>query len=117
MRLLPTLAALLFAAMAACAADASSTWAMSLEAPQGSTDATLILKQDGENVTGNYKGPRNEAPAKGTLKGNELSLTVSIAAGGQSLTLVITAKVADDKMDGSLNFAGQTVPFKASKKP
>jgi hypothetical protein len=118
MRLLPTLAALLFAAMAACAADASGTWAMSLEAPQGSTEATLILKQDGENVTGTYKGPRNEAPAKGTLKGTELSLTVSIvAAGGQSLTLVITAKVADDKMDGSLNFAGQTVPFKATKKP
>ena len=90
---------------------------MSLEAPQGSNQATLILKQDGEHVTGTYKGPRNEAPAEGTLKGNELSLTVSIAAGGQSLTLVITAKVDADKMDGSLNFAGQTVPFKATKKP
>jgi hypothetical protein len=117
MRLLPTLAASLFTAMAACAADASGTWAMSLETPQGFMDATLVLKQDGENITGNYKGPRNEAPAKGTLKGNELSLTVAIAAGGQPLTLVITAKVADDKMDGSLNFAGQTVPFKATKKP
>jgi len=29
----------------------------------------------------------------------------------------ITAEVADDKMDGSLNFGGQTVPFKATKKP
>jgi hypothetical protein len=117
MRLLLTLAAMVFAAVAACAADASGTWAMSLEAPQGSAEATLILKQDGENVTGNYKGPRNEAPAKGTLKGNELSLTVSIAARGQSLTIVITAEIADDKMDGSLNFAGQTIPFKATKKP
>ena len=118
MRRLPTLAVLLFTGMTACAADASGTWAMSLEAPQGSADATLILKQDGENVTGTYKGPRNEAPAKGTLKGDDLSLTVSITAAGRgSLTLVITAKVADDKMDGSLNFAGQNVPFKATKKP
>jgi hypothetical protein len=117
MRLLLTLAAVLFAAMAARAADASGTWAMSLEAPQGSADATLILKQDGENVTGTYKGPRNEAPTKGTLKDNQLSLTVSITSGGQSVTLVSTGKVADDKMDGSLNFAGQTVPFKATKKP
>jgi hypothetical protein len=117
MRLLPTLAALLFAATAAMAADASGTWGMSLEAPQGSIEATLILKQEGENVTGTYKGPRNEAPAKGTLKGDDLSLSVSITAGGQPVTLVITAKVADDKMDGSLNFSGQTVPFKATKKP
>lgn len=116
MRLVSILAALLLAAMAASAADASGTWAMSLEAPQGPLDATLILKQDGENVTGTYKGPRNEAPAKGTLKGNELSLTVSIAAGGQSLTLVITAKVAGE-IEGTLDFGGQSVPFKATKKP
>ena len=37
-----------------------------------------MLKQDGENVTGNYKGPRNEAPAKGTLKGKVNSVPAGI---------------------------------------
>jgi hypothetical protein len=118
MRLLTIAAALLFSAISVFAADVSGAWTMSLETPQGSMPASLTLKQDGDAVSGTYRGPRNEAPAAGTLKDNDLKLSVSINAGGQSVTLTIAAKVAGDKMDGTLDFAGQqTLKFSATKKP
>jgi len=116
MRHLNIAAALLLFSISAFAADVSGTWAMNLEA--GTAEASLTLKQDGDKVTGTYHGPRNEAPATGTLNGNDLKLSAEINAGGQSVSLVITGKVADNKMKGSLDFAGQrSVSFTATRKP
>ena len=118
MRLPVVISVLLFFAISAFAADVSGTWAMNLDSANGPVPASLTLKQDGDKVTGTYHGPRNEAPATGTMKDNDLKLSVVINAGGQSVTLAITAKVADDKMQGSLDFGGQgAATFTAAKKP
>ncbi len=118
MRHLSFAAALLLFSIPALAADVSGTWTMSLESPNGAVAASLTLKQEGDKVTGTYHGPRNEAPATGTLNGNDLKLSAEINAGGQSIPLVITGKIAGDKLEGSLDFAGQrSVSFTATKKP
>ena len=117
MRLVTIAVALLLSAFTVFAADVSGAWTMTLDSPQGAAEATLTLKQEGGKVTGTYKGPRNTATVAGTMAGNDLKLTAAMDAGGQSVALVFTAKVAADKMDGSINFAGQMdVPFKGSRK-
>jgi hypothetical protein len=117
MRVFTILAVVLLSAVSGYAADVSGNWAMTLEAPQGSAEAALTLKQDGDKVSGTYKGPRNEAPTQGTLTGNDLSLSVSINAGGQAVTLSITAKVTGDTMEGTLGVGpAASVPFKATRK-
>jgi len=118
MRLLILTTVTLLTALASYAADVSGDWIMSLETPNGALAASLNLKQDGDKVTGTYRGPRNEAPAAGTMKDNDLKLSASINGRGQSLTIQIAAKVADDKMEGTLDIGGQaSVGFKATKKP
>jgi len=117
MRNLIAVAVLLFCSIPAMASDVSGIWAMSLETPNGSVPASLTLKQDGDKVSGTYKGPRNEAPATGTLTDNNLKLSVVIGMAGQSVTLVITAKVDGDKMAGSLDFSGRAANFTAAKTP
>jgi hypothetical protein len=113
MRLYTTAIALLLASVSAFAADASGNWAVTIDAPQGAVEATLTLKQDGDKVTGTFTNARGETPLTGTMKGDDLSVSITAPMG----TLVITAKVAEGKMDGSLDFAGQAqVPLKATRK-
>src|SRR5579863_8846377 len=104
-------------AVSAFAADVSGEWTVSIDSPQGSAAAAFTLKQDGDKVTGTYKGPRNTAPVEGTLTGDDLKLTASVGRGGQSATLTFTAKVSGDAIDGTLDVGGQaSAPFKATRK-
>ena len=117
MRFAALLAALLLAVVSASAADVSGTWTLSFNSPQGTAEGTLTLKQDGDQVTGTYKGPRNTAPVSGTVSGDDLKLTATLDAGGQSLKLAFTVKVAADKIDGLIDFAGQAnIPFTGTRK-
>jgi hypothetical protein len=118
MRFLSLVAVLLLCSvMSAFAADVSGAWTLSLGAAGQTAEGTLTLTQDGDQVTGTYKGPRNSAPVTGTLSGDDLKLTGNIDAGGQSIHLIFTAKVTADKIDGSLDFAGQsTIPFTGTRK-
>ncbi len=113
MRLCTIAVALLLSGVSAFAADASGTWAITIDAPTGPVEATLTLKQDGDKVTGSFTNPRGETPLTGTMKGDDLSVTITAPMG----TLVINAKVADGKLVGNLDFAGQAVvPVKGAKK-
>jgi hypothetical protein len=113
MRIYTIAVALLLSAVSALAADASGIWAVTIDAPTGAVDATLTLKQDGEKLTGTFTNARGETPLTGTMKGDDLSVSISAPVG----TLVITAKVTEGKMEGSLDYAGQAqVPLKGTKK-
>ena len=117
MRFAALLAALLLAVVSASAADVSGTWTLSFNSPQGTAEGTLTLKQDGDQVTGTYNGPRNAAPVSGTVSGDDIKLTATLDVGGQSLKLAFTVKVAADKIDGLIDFAGQAnIPFTGTRK-
>lgn len=117
MRFPAAIMAFFLLAISAFAADASGAWILTFTSPQGNAEGTLTLKQAGDRITGTYKGPRNTAPVSGTLSGDNLKLTGTIdAAGGQSVTLVFTAKVAANNIEGSIDFAGQAnIPFKGTR--
>jgi hypothetical protein len=61
-----------FAAAVAFGAEITGTWNFSVETDAGSGNPVFHLKQDGEKLTGTYKGLLGEADVTGSVKGNEV---------------------------------------------
>jgi hypothetical protein len=70
--------------------------------PDGDYQATCVLKQDGEKITGTYRGLHGPADVTGTIKANDVTLSVTL----QSLTKVtahFSGKVTSaTKMSGTV---------------
>jgi hypothetical protein len=82
--------------------NVSGEWAFTVETPQGSGTPSFTFKQDGEKLTGNYKGQFGEAPVTGTVKGGEIKFTIKISAQGQELTITYSGKIeSKDSMKGT----------------
>ncbi len=84
------------------AVNVSGTWNATVETQAGTGNPSFVLKQDGENLTGTYKGQFGEAPLKGTLKGSDISFAFKVDAQGQSLEISYTGKVNGDSMGGKV---------------
>jgi hypothetical protein len=87
------------------AANISGVWNFAVETSQGSGSPTFTFKQDGENLSGTYKGQFGEAPLTGTVKGADVKFTVKVNAQGQDLTITYAGKIdGKDSMKGSASF-------------
>jgi hypothetical protein len=87
------------------AANISGVWNFAVETAQGAGSPTFTFKQDGENLTGTYKGQFGEAPLTGMVKGVEVKFTVKINAQGQDLTITYAGKIdGKDSMKGTAAF-------------
>src|SRR5687768_3849488 len=104
-RLFITMLASTALAAAALAADANvaGEWDFTVETQAGTGTPHFSLKQDGSNVTGTYKGQLGEAPVKGTVKGNELSLSFNVNAQGADLAITYTGTVEGDTIKGKVS--------------
>jgi hypothetical protein len=87
----------------ASAADVAGTWKMAVETPAGTGEPSFILKQEGETVTGTYKGPLGEAPVTGTIKGNELTLDYEISASGMELEVKYIGTLDGNSVSGKVS--------------
>ena len=76
-------------------ANISGVWNATVVTAQGNGTPEFTIKQDGEKITGKYKGQFGEAPINGTLKGGEISFSMKINAQGQELEVTYTGKVLD----------------------
>lgn len=91
------------AAAAAQGMNITGAWSFTVETSQGSGSPTFTFKQDGENLTGTYKGQFGEAPLTGTVKGADLKFAIKINAQGQDLTLTYSGKIeSKDSMKGTV---------------
>lgn len=87
--------------------DVSGAWAFQVETPAGSGTPTFTFKQEGEKLTGQYKGTFGEAPVTGTVKGNKIDFTIKVKAQDQDVTINYTGTVEKDgTMKGTVNFGG-----------
>jgi len=100
------LAALLFAAPAFAQTSVAGDWNLTIQSPTGTRTVPLTLKQDGEKITGMFKGPQGELPVEGTLVGTELKFAFAIPIQGQSLDISMTGKVEDEAVNGTAQFGG-----------
>jgi hypothetical protein len=90
---------------AALAADANvaGEWDFTVETQAGTGTPHFSLKQDGANVTGNYKGQLGEAPVTGTVKGNELTINFKVNAQGTDLAITYSGTVEGNSIKGKVS--------------
>ena len=99
------LAATSAAPATAASINISGVWAFAVETAAGSGTPTFTFKQDGESLTGTYKGQFGEAPLAGTVKGSDVKFTVKVNAQGQDITITYAGTVeSKDSMKGSAAF-------------
>ena len=90
------------AAVLAADANVAGEWDFQVETQAGTGTPHFSLKQDGSNVTGNYKGQLGEAPVTGTVKGNELTMTFKVSPQGSELAVTYVGTVEGDTIKGKV---------------
>jgi hypothetical protein len=90
------------AANASDKVDVTGTWLFEVETDQGSGSPTFTFKQDGEKLTGTYKGAFGEAQVQGTVKGNAIDFSFKISGQGMEGVATYTGTVDKDTMKGKL---------------
>ncbi|HSF23279.1 MAG TPA: hypothetical protein VLE20_03555 [Blastocatellia bacterium] len=91
------------AASGSGANNISGAWDVTVETAAGSGSPSFTFKQEGENLTGTYKGQFGEGPLTGSVKGEDVKFAVNISAQGQSLAVVYTGKITGkDSMKGTV---------------
>ena len=91
-------------------------WNAEMNTPGGVRSFKLLLKVDGEKVTGTVKREAGEVPLSGTLKGNDLTFAYTVTYNDNPLTITVSVTVAGDTMKGTVDFAGAAQDEFSAKK-
>jgi hypothetical protein len=89
-------------APAASSPNISGAWIFAVETEQGSGSPTFTFKQEGEKLTGQYKGLFGEAPLEGTVKGKEVKFSIKVNAQGVEGVVVYSGMIEGDSMKGTV---------------
>lgn len=82
-------------------------WNASVTTPNGGGNPVLTFAVKGDSVTGTVKRPTGEVvPLRGTIKGNDLTYSYTIAPNGQEILVTVKAKVVGDSLGGTMSFGG-----------
>jgi hypothetical protein len=104
---------------AAAKTDLTGTWNITVELPNMTANPTMVLKQDGEKLTGDYVSAQyGKFPIAGTVKGSDVSFSFAMNVEGNSLTVTYSAKVeSDGSLKGSVGYGDMmSGTFTASRK-
>jgi hypothetical protein len=83
--------------------DPSGTWSLVVQTPQEEISAQLTLAKEGDQITGTLSSHMgNVAIKSGRVTGNQIRLTATIDAGGQSVDAVLTGTIEGDSIRGSI---------------
>jgi hypothetical protein len=82
-------------------ADISGKWLFQVETDAGSGTPEFTFKQNGETLTGQYKGTFGEAPLTGTVKGSEIKFTIKVDFQGQNISVTYVGTIEKDGMKGT----------------
>jgi hypothetical protein len=99
--------------------DVSGAWNMTVELPGQSVPVTLILKQEGEKLSGSVQsGFFGTAQIRnGSVTGDSFSFDVTIAVGGQNMDVAFTGKVSGNQISGAATSQQGAKPFSGTKVP
>jgi hypothetical protein len=82
--------------------DVTGTWAMSVESAAGTGTPTVVLKQDGEKLTGQYSGQLGEAPLTGSVKGSAVEFSFDVSFQGTALHIIYAGTADASSMKGTV---------------
>jgi hypothetical protein len=77
-------------------------WVFEVETDAGSGSPMVAFKQEGEKLTGQYKGSFGEAPLTGTVNGAEIRFSVRVNAQGADTVIAYSGTVEKDSMKGTV---------------
>ncbi len=89
----------------ATAADITGTWEVTIHypPPDGDYQARYVLKQEGEKITGSYHGMYGPADVTGTVKSDNVVLSVTVQVRDSPQTAHFSGKVTSaTKMSGTV---------------
>jgi len=86
------------------AADLTGRWDVRIEFAAGSTDHTLHVKQQGNQVVGTHQGDFVARDFSGTISGDDVRIASAVGeVHGAALSYRFTGKLEGDKMSGALD--------------
>jgi hypothetical protein len=100
------LAGFLAAPALAQAPQVAGEWDATYNTPGGPRSFKIVLQVKGDSLTGTVKRSDGSVPLAGTIKGDVVTFSYTIAYNNEALTLTISAKVRGDAMAGTVDFAG-----------
>ena len=83
--------------------DVSGTWDLTVQTDAGAGNPVFTFKQEGEKLTGTYKGVFGEAPVTGTIKGGEIKFSFKTSGQGQEMTVSYEGTVEAAAMKGKVS--------------
>jgi hypothetical protein len=98
--------------------DLSGEWVVEVQTEAGSGSPTFVFKQDGDKLTGKYKGILGEADVTGTVTGKTVRFSFTGDAQGTAINVTYEGEIENDsaikgKVDlgglGSGTFSGKKV--------
>ena len=119
MRTLLTLCSWLRCSLAAPSAtqvNVAGDWALTFNGPQGPIEAAAKFTQEGETVGGTIDGPQGAIDVSGTLKEAKLAISMTVDAGGQTITVYMLGDVDGDTMKGTWNFGQGSSDWEGKRK-
>ena len=97
----------------------TGTWSVSVELPNMTANPTVVLKQDGEKLTGEYTSAQyGKFPITGTVKGDDVNFSFPMNVEGTGLNVTYAGKVdKDGNLAGSVTYGDMmSGTFSASRK-
>lgn len=91
-------------------ANVAGTWKVAVTGEAGNAEQTIVLKQDGNKITGSFKGPKQSGPIEGTVEGKNISFHVRTR-----VPLDYQGTIDGDTMKGTLTGKGKTGDWTATR--
>ena len=95
----------------------AGAWDLAVQGPEGPVNATAVLQQDGEKVTGEIESQAGKTTLTGTMKGKTLSMAFTMQGPQGPMDIKVTGEVDGASMKGTIDLAGMgQMEFTGKKK-
>lgn len=89
----------------AVAVDVTGTWEVQVATSSISASPAMMLKQEGEKITGQYQSQQyGQFPLTGTLKDGKIELTFVMSVEGNNINVLYSGTVDKDGIKGTVNY-------------
>ncbi len=96
--------------------DLTGTWAFQVVTEAGTRTPTVVLKQEGEKLTGRYKSQLGESAVIGKVTGTNFSFEVSLPIEGTPVTITYSGTSGESGLSGRVTVDGNEVGTFTAKK-